>query len=379
MVEQIDPFIGKQIDDYRVEALVGRGGMGSVYKAVDLTLRRPVAIKVLPSTAVSDETAVARFQREARLVSNINHPNIAQIYRIGEVDGCPYYAMEFIEGRSLQQILKDQGKISGSRSIKLMQQTAEGLHAASRNGVIHRDIKPANIMVTADDTVKIVDFGIAKAYGEDTFQTATGMLMGTPHYMSPEQAKGQKVDHRADIYSSGATFYHMVTGRPPFESDNPITLIEKHCNEPVLAIPQYNPNVPDGVCTTIYAMLAKNPSDRIQEYGLLKLALENAMHAASPGSGEHPRQKISVQAESPSLVAARADKSGKYWAIGIAVLVGCLMLVFVTSLLTHDGRTGPTKEENLTEREQAIRDGMGLIRIYREQTIQDRDDMDIEE
>ncbi len=373
-----DPYVGKKIDDYIVEALVGRGGMGAVYRATDTTLGRTVAIKMLPASAISDETAVTRFKREAKIVSNLNHPNIAQIYRIGEVDGCPYYVMEFIEGLTLEQILRDRGKVSGSRSIRIMLQAVAGLRAASKNGIIHRDIKPANLMITADDVVKIVDFGIAKNFADDSFQTSTGTVMGTPHYMSPEQARGLKIDHRSDIYSLGATFYHMVTGRPPFESDNPITLIEKHCNEPVLAIPQYNANVPDGVCTTIYAMLAKSPSDRIQEYGLLKLALENALQASTTTGGINASQKIKVISETPSMRAAREDKSGKYWAIGIAILAFLLMLVFFISAFVGDNNSQPD-EGDVSEHRQALHNGLELLRQDRENTLRDREELGLDE
>jgi serine/threonine protein kinase len=272
-----DKYLGRTIDNYEIVRLLGRGGMGGVFLAFDRTLRRQAALKVLADDAADDVELVKRFEREARIVAEMNHPNIAQVYGSGTIDGVPYYAMEFIEGQSLADMIQERGRLGGTECLEYILQAAKGLQVAAKHDIIHRDVKPANLMVNSRDVVKVVDFGIAKVFRDETFKTATGQVMGTPRYMSPEQGKGQKVDLRSDIYSLGATFYHCVTGQPPFDSDNAFTLIMKHIEEPVRAITDINPNVPEKVCHIVDGMLSKNPAERFQDYSQLIITLENAM------------------------------------------------------------------------------------------------------
>jgi len=330
-----DSYVGRKIDEYQIESLLGKGGMGSVYKGLDTILRRPIALKVLAPGLAEDADSIKRFEREARIIAEINHPNIAQVFRIGKVDGLPYYVMEYIEGKSLQQILAEEGRLTGSRSVKIILDAARGLKAAAERNIIHRDIKPANIMVTESGGVKVVDFGIAKAFSDDTFKTATGLLLGTPRYMSPEQGRGAAVDLRADIYSLGATFYHMVTGVPPFDSDNPITLIQKHVTEPVRAVSELNPNVPEKICNIIYAMLAKTPADRIQDYAQLILGLEAASGHATTLFTYVPQAQIGKPVDPADQRRARKILIGAAVAVVVLVVLGALFR----------GGPGKSKEE----------------------------------
>ncbi len=332
-------LIGREFDDYKIEHLLGEGGMGVVYKGWDKNLGRHVAIKVLANQLVEDFEAVKRFEREAHVIAELNHPNIAQVYRIGKIDGVPYYSMEFIDGCSLHDILQQTGRISGSKFAKIAIQAAEGLKAAAAKNIIHRDIKPANIMIMNDDSVKIVDFGIAKAFTGNSFKTATGMLLGTPLYMSPEQGRGAYIDHRADIYSLGATFFQMVTGKPPFEADNPINLIQKHIQEPVKNIKEINPNVPDKLCVLIYGMLQKNPADRISDYNEIIIALKNI-------SGEKTAiLSYTVVDEKSPFAPDEKDKKK----LKMIILVIAAVIIFILALSALFKSPAPVKDNKTEE------------------------------
>ena len=330
-----DKYIGMKLDEYEVRELLGKGGMGAVYKGFDTALHRPVAIKILLDNALDNPDVVRRFEREARVIAEINHPNIAQIYKIGKIENVPYYVMEYIRGKSLADILSEKGRLCGSKCIDYMIQTAKGLRAAANHNIIHRDIKPANIMVTEDGTVKIVDFGIAKVVRDNTFKTTTGTIMGTPRYMSPEQGKGENVDLRSDIYSLGATFYHLISGIPPFDSDNPVTLLMKHFSEPVKSIKQFNSDVPDKLCNVIYCMMAKSPSERYQDYTHLIVTLENLYTSKEEITSYVP---IIEQEEN---ISPKLNKKKKLLLIGLAVIV----LIFIFSLFftpkNPDQKTNP--------------------------------------
>lgn len=320
-MQNSDKFIGKNVDGYVIEKLIGKGGMGSIYKARDTMLDRLVAIKVLSEAVVDDPDTIKRFEREAKIVAEINHPNIAQVYRIGEIEGAPYYAMELIDGKSLSDILTERGRLGGTKCIDYMIQVAKGLKAAAEHMVIHRDIKPANIMLRKDGIIKVVDFGIAKVFRDDTFKTTTGMVLGTPRYMAPEQGQGRPVDSRSDIYSLGATFYHLLTGMPPFEADNPIKLITKHMSEPLRDMTQFNPNIPPRLCTAIYTMMAKAPSERIQDYTQLIITLENVFS-----------HKQTIMAYRPGEDQFATDnREGKKWLLiggGIAAAIVVAAIIF---------------------------------------------------
>jgi len=237
MIDKTGP-VGKTIDGkYEVISKIGQGGMGEVYRARHLMMDRVVALKLLRLHLVQDDEALRRFQQEAKAASRIDHPNAVTIYDFGQAEeGFCYIAMEFIEGLSLKQVLRDGGPVSPERSLPIIKQICSVLAEAHRLGVIHRDIKPENIMLcrkgSKEDVVKVLDFGIAKLLKDESSagMTKTGMVFGTPKYMSPEQIQGKPLDGRSDIYALGCVIYEMLTGRPPFEGDADLDLMLKHLN-----------------------------------------------------------------------------------------------------------------------------------------------------
>ena len=265
---------GTKLGPYEILSPLGAGGMGEVYRARDTKLDREVALKIVRPELALEPGFLARFEREARLASGINHPNVAHIYGAGQYDSRPYYAMELVEGASLAEKMKRE-RIPGLRAMEYLRQAAEGLAAASERGVIHRDIKPANLMTDAKDRLKIVDFGLARTIAPGDTMTS-GVVLGSPHYMAPEQAVGNETDRRSDIYSLGATFYHLLTGLPPFEAPTPVAVLMKHVHEPLVGIRERRPEIPPGVAYVIEKMMRKLPEERFQSYEELLADLERA-------------------------------------------------------------------------------------------------------
>jgi len=237
-------LVGRQVGGYEVLGLLGQGGMGRVYQARDLRLGRMVALKIVHAPAFLRQELFARFAREARLLSEVVHPNVAQVYSAGELEGVPWYAMEHIEGPTLGQLLERRGRLSGRQCLDYLIEAAAGLYAAAEHGVIHRDIKPSNLMLGADGHLKIVDFGLARRLDEDSSLTRSQGVLGTPRYMSPEQALGGAIDHRSDMYSLGATFYHLFAGEPPFAGTSFASVALQHIQTPLPPLRQRNPHIP---------------------------------------------------------------------------------------------------------------------------------------
>ncbi|HVO30174.1 MAG TPA: protein kinase, partial [bacterium] len=274
-------LIGADIGPYHIVEKLGEGGMGVVYKAVDRALDREVALKIL--FEVDEAANVKRFQQEARALAKLTHPNAIHIFWTGEFQGFPCFAMEYIsEGVSVYDILRHKGVLPLEDSVDIVVQASKGLAAARRAGIVHRDIKPNNLLIDADGTVKISDFGLAKIVEDkDGSLTQSGIVMGTPYYMSPEQGQGDPIDHRSDLYSLGATFYHMITGFTPYEAQNPVSLIIKHVKDPIPDIRTVNPQIPDAIRRIVEKCLAKDPDERYQEYEELIEDLE-AWQAGNP-------------------------------------------------------------------------------------------------
>lgn len=252
----------ERIGHYKIVSELGRGGMGVVYKAHEESLNRYVAIKMLGEHLEEDDEFVQRFVREAQSAAALSHPNIVQIYTISEDQGHHYFAMEYVQGTSVQRLIQTKGKLTPADASRLTLQAAAGLQDAHAQDVIHRDIKPANLMVTERGLIKIADFGLALMGGAANRLTATGMLMGTPGYLSPEQCLDQKPDQRTDIYSLGVTFFEMVTGTMPFRADSPLALLKLIVEVEAPDIRELNPDVDDELRAIIAKMLEKEREQR---------------------------------------------------------------------------------------------------------------------
>jgi serine/threonine protein kinase len=264
----------EKIGQYTVVSQIGRGGMGIVYKARDESLNRFVAIKVLNEQLTEDATFLQRFVREAQAAAGLSHPNIVQIFFIGEDNGHPYFVMEYVTGRSLDQMLRAEGRIDNPRASQIMLQAAHGLAAAHDKGIIHRDIKPANLILDDRGLLKIADFGLALPVDAQTQLTATGMFVGTPGYLAPEQCAGEKVDHRTDIYALGVTFYLLLTGTPPFRGDSPLALLRQIMDTEPADVASLNPNVDAATRRILGRMIAKDRGQRYQNCHELVADLE---------------------------------------------------------------------------------------------------------
>ncbi len=263
-----------RIGHYKIVAELGRGGMGIVYKAHEESLNRFVAIKVLGEHLTEDPSHVERFLREARSAASLNHPNIVQIYAVAEEAGRHYFAMEYVAGRSLQQILRSSGPLDPVQVARIAVQTASGLGAAHEQGIIHRDIKPANLLIDDRGLVKIADFGLALVAGGVSRLTATGMFMGTPGYLSPEQCLDQSPDHRTDIYSLGVTLYEALSGKVPFTADSPLALLRQIVEVEPPDLGELKPNLDPELRSIVARMMAKDREQRISSCADLIDALQ---------------------------------------------------------------------------------------------------------
>ena len=253
---------GQKINDrYEIIRSIGEGGMANVYLGHDIILDRNVAIKVLRGDLSNDEKFVRRFQREALSASSLAHPNIVEMYDVGEDDGTYYIVMEYVEGKTLKQLLKKRGSLTLSEAIDIMSQLTDGMAHAHNSYIIHRDLKPQNIMIKDDGQIKITDFGIAMALNA-TQLTQTNSVMGSVHYLPPEQASGKGCTIKSDIYSMGIIFYELLSGSLPFRGDNAVEIALKHMKEPLPNLRDENPSIPQSIVNIIKRSTAKNPKNR---------------------------------------------------------------------------------------------------------------------
>jgi hypothetical protein len=250
---------GSTVGPYRILEQLGRGGMATVHKAYEAALDRDVALKVLPAEFLHDETFAERFQREAKVVARLEHPNIVPIHAFGIEGGVPWMAMRLVPGGTLSALIKKQ-RLEASRVVAILRGVAEALDYAHAKGIVHRDVKPQNVLLDEHERVYLADFGISRMVEGSSALTATGMISGTPHYMSPEQATGKKVDHRADLYALGIVAYEMLTGRVPFAADTPVAVLLKHVTEP-LPLPS-TMDFPEPAVRAILKCVAKSATDR---------------------------------------------------------------------------------------------------------------------
>ncbi len=318
---------------YRVAKMVGRGGMGAVFLAQDLTLERPVAIKVLPPELSHDEKLVGRFEREARTAAKLDHPNIIPIFAVESSGDLHYFVMKFVDGESLEQVLAS-GALSMEQSQECLWEAARALGHAHTRKVVHRDVKPGNIMFDHDGRVMIADFGISKAMQSSTQYTQTGQVIGTPFYMSPEQAKGQEVDGRSDQYSLAVVGFQMITGRLPFQDQAVHTIIYKHIFEEPPSIRELCPDCPAYVAAALHKALAKEPDGRfptMDEFAAAVMPHRRVTSALGVGSGGAERASPDAPttitpATGPTIVTPQ--KEPKKRRVGAATaLVSALLLV----------------------------------------------------
>src|SRR5256885_6674277 len=296
---------------YEILGELGRGAMGVVYKAVDPVIGRTVAVKTLrlseEGSGLSRPELLNRFQTEARAAGLLTHPNIVVVFDAGEEEGLYYITMELVEGKSLQALLDSGQAFPLPRVLRIMEQTCSALHFAHERNIVHRDIKPANLMLTADDTVKVTDFGTAKILQFGTVQQ-TAHVMGTPSYMSPEQVKGRVVDGRSDIFSLGVLLYEMITGEKPFPGQNITTVIYKIVNEDPVPPRQINPTIHPGISAAVMRALAKDPQERYQNCREMLEDLKN--YRSISAAGGNPQSTKVVGGGSPAACVISRHTAG---------------------------------------------------------------------
>ena len=256
-----------KLGEFRLLRRLGAGGMAQVYLAEQTSLKRNVAIKVMRSDFDSDETHRKRFEHEARAAAGLNHPNIVQVFAVGEEENIQYIAQEYVHGANLRQYLQKKKPPNTQIALHLMKQVSSALHAAHQAGIVHRDIKPENIMVTRRMVAKVTDFGLAQLTlgGERVNLTQMGVTMGTPLYMSPEQVNGAAVDARSDLYSMGVTFYHLLSGNPPFRAATAFALAYKHLNEDAPPLEELRPDLPPSLIKVVHRLMQKDPAERFPD------------------------------------------------------------------------------------------------------------------
>src|SRR5437867_7973406 len=256
-------MIGESVGNHRILSKIGQGGMGTVYEAQDTQLGRRVAIKILNPSLVSNSKELARFRAEAKVQANLNHPNIVTLHEFEPYKDSYYMVMEFVVGRNLAEIVKAVGALPAHIVVTITKQVLDGLSVAHRSLVVHRDLKPSNIMLTPDGVAKVMDFGIAKVQGSKSL-TATGALVGTVSYMSPEQVRGEAVDARSDIYSFGIILFELLTGRVPFKEESDFSVMMHHVRTPAPPPTQFLPEVPGALEDIVLRCLQKDPAARFQ-------------------------------------------------------------------------------------------------------------------
>ncbi len=339
--EQEDLLLGSRLGGYEIERLIGRGAMGSVYRARQISLDRAVAIKLLIPYLASQPELLARFFREAKAAASINHPNLVQVYDFGEADGTYFYVMELIEGLSLGEYLRRGETFGEAECVGIGRQAMAALGAAHKSGIIHRDVKPDNLMLSKSGQIKLSDLGLARVIDLETEKslTMTGMSIGTPFYISPEQVRGERdTDHRTDFYGLGATLFHLATGQVPFEGETSAVVMARHLHDPVPWARDVNPAISDGFSAFLHRMMAKSASDRPASHEEVLAELDQcesgqAVPTPRPGSG--------ITREGAPEVRVGTARRGWFWrivglgaaavALGLMGLAGLWVLKRVAS------------------------------------------------
>ena len=354
-------LVGCRLGDYQLLRKLGKGGMADVYAARHLSLGRDVAIKVLRSDFAKDPDYISRFKREARAAAKINHPNIVQVYDVGSVGETHFIAQELIKGQNLKEVLSTRGTLSCDEATQLLLAVGSALQAATEAGITHRDIKPENIMRSARDEIKVADFGLARL-GADADSsrpdlTQAGLTMGTPRYMSPEQVQGKVVDVRSDLYSLGVSMYHLLSGRPPFESDDPLALAVMHLHETPQPLDRArgNNDLPEWLIAIITRLMNKLPDDRFQSPSELIAAVrgETADVMGDHGMIGTAAATIRLQRATDAAVSKR-KKSFLRWAIALGLPLICGSVALAMSLSKKPRDVGEMLSPTETGRSKTI-------------------------
>jgi serine/threonine-protein kinase len=275
---------GLSLGGYRLVRRLGSGAMADVYLAEQTSLGRQVAVKVLRSGTARNTAAIERFEQEARAAASLVHGHIVQIHEVACIDGIHFLAEEYVAGPSLKAWLNARGPVDARQAIWILNQVGSALARSAEQGIVHRDIKPENLLLTLAGEVKVADFGLARVLSENLDLTQDGMTLGTPLYMSPEQGEGRNVDARSDLYSLGATVYHLLAGRPPYSGPSAVAVVMAHIKEPLPPLSSARPDLPAGLCEIVDRLLAKQPTDRFESpQALLKAVdqLETVMFAGT--------------------------------------------------------------------------------------------------
>src|ERR1700734_3379795 len=306
---------------YELDGVVGRGGMAEVYRARDIRLDRIVAVKTLREDLARDQTFQARFRREAQSAASLNHPSIVAVYDTGEdmagPQHVPYIVMEYVDGRTLRELLRDDRRLLPERALEITDGVLRALDYSHRNGIVHRDIKPGNVMLTRSAEVKVMDFGIARAVSDaQATMTQTAQVIGTAQYLSPEQARGERVDARSDLYSTGCLLYELLTGRPPFTGDSPVAIAYQHVRENPIPPSRVDPEIPVWADSIVLKAMAKDPAERYQSAADMRTDIQRALSwvpadgtGHDDGRGRADRRDVPVRSRRGRLRRGRRERA----------------------------------------------------------------------
>ncbi len=336
--------ITRQFGNFLLERQIGSGGMGAVYIGRDVNLNRIVAVKVLKPELVSDQKFLATFLREAEITASLNHPNIVQVYAFGQHEGVYYMVVEFISGGSLDDKIANLGQITELEGIEIGIAVARGLECAlQRGGLIHRDIKPGNILFNANNTPKVVDFGLSLSF--DTTDHFDGEIWGTPYYVAPEKLEREKETFQSDLYSLGATLFHAISGRPPYEGEDPNDVAMKHLSGNVISLKAFVPDISDQTAYAVSKAMARYPEDRYESYAAFIEQLEDAKRRITD-----PNFRAEQKKDVEIIESASGAKHQMWLMIGLVVvvlIVAGLLIWKAPSLLQQ--QTAPTPQADLND------------------------------
>jgi serine/threonine protein kinase len=314
--------ITRQFGNFLLERQLGAGGMGTVYLGRDMTLDRVCAVKVLKPELVSDHKFLATFLREAEITASLNHPNVVQVYAFGEHEMIYFLVVEYIQGGSLDDRIMKLGNITELEGIEIGIAVARGLECALQRGLIHRDIKPGNILFNANNTPNVVDFGLSLSF--ETTDHFDGEIWGTPYYVAPEKLERQPEDFRSDLYSLGATLFHAISGRPPYEGEDPNAVAMKHLSGNVVSLKAFVPDVSDQTAFAVSKAMARYPEDRYESYGEFIAQLEDAKRRITDPNFKETRKKdVAV------ITSGHSAKYGVWLILGVVAVIVVLLGLFI--------------------------------------------------